>query len=115
MRRPLYLLLVLSLLSCQKQKSKAEYMQDALKSDRYKNASMNIRRVKDILDSVKKGKLDTTAAIFVYNNSIATPSTQVKTVAQVEEGMKNDTALLKAAQLKAAAELASADSLKNNR
>jgi len=90
-------------------------MQDALNSDRYKNASMNIQRVKDMLDSVKKGKLDTTAAIFVYNNSIATPATQVKTLAQVELGMKNDTALLKAAQLKAAAELASADSVKNNR
>jgi len=87
-------------------------MQAALKSDEYKNASMNIQRVKNILDSVKKGKLDTIAAIFVYNNSIATPATQVKTVAQVEEGMKNDTVFLKAAQLKAAAELASADSLK---
>jgi len=103
---------VLLLLSCQKQKTKAEYMQAALKSDEYKNASMNIQRVKNILDSVKKGKLDTIAAIFVYNNSIATPATQVKTVAQVEEGMKNDTVFLKAAQLKAAAELASADSLK---
>jgi hypothetical protein len=119
MRRSLYLLLIPLLFSCNQNaekskapKSRADYLRDALKSDGYKNASMNIQRVKDILDSVKKGKLDTVAAIFVYNNSIATPATQVKTVAQVEEGMKNDSAFLKAAQIKAAAELASADSLK---
>ena len=56
--------------------------------------------------------MDSTAVIFVYNNSIATPTAQVKTVAQVKEGMKNDTAFLKAAQLKAARDLASADSAK---
>ena len=124
MKRLLYPLLMLSLLSCgqnsdkiktQKSdtlKSKAQYLRDALKTDEYKNAYMNIQRVKDILDSVKKGSMDSTAVIFVYNNSIATPTTQVKTVAQVKEGMKNDTAFLKAAQLKAANDLALADSAK---
>jgi hypothetical protein len=127
MKRLLYSLLILSLFSCgqngdkskgQKSdtlKSKAQYLQDALKTDEYKNAYMNIQRVKDMMDSVKKGSMDSTAVIFVYNNSIATPTTQVKTVAQVKEGMKKDTAFLKAVQLKAANELTSADSAKIKR
>ena len=124
MKRLLYPLLIVSLLSCGRNadkskaknpdtlKSQAQYLQDALKTDEYKNAYMNIQRVKDMMDSVKKGSIDSTAVIFVYNNSIATPTSQVKTVAQVKEGMKNDTAFLKAAQLKAANKLASADSAK---
>ncbi|MDO3627337.1 hypothetical protein [Mucilaginibacter sp. BT774] len=124
MKKLLYPLLIVSLLSCGRNadkskaknpdtlKSQAQYLQDALKTDEYKNAYMNIQRVKDMMDSVKKGSIDSTAVIFVYNNSIATPTSQVKTVAQVKEGMKNDTAFLKAAQLKAANKLASADSAK---
>ena len=124
MKRLLYPLLIVSLLSCGRNadkskaknpdtlKSQAQYLQDALKTDEYKNAHMNIQRIKDMMDSVKKGSMDSTAVIFVYNNSIATPTSQVKTVAQVKEGMKNDTAFLKAAQLKAARDLASADSAK---
>jgi hypothetical protein len=124
MKRLFYPLLALSLFSCGQNadkskavkadtlKSKAQYLHDALKTDEYKNASANIQRVKDIMDSVKKGSMDSTALIFVYNNSIATPTTQVKTVAQVKEGMRNDTDFLKAAQLKAADALASTDSAK---
>ena len=124
MKRLFYPLLALSLFSCGQNtekskaqkadtlKSKAQYLQDALKTDEYKNAYNNVQRVKAFLDSVKKGSMDSTAAIFVYNNSIAAPTAQVKTVAQVKEGMKNDTGFLKATQLKAAAELASADSAK---
>ena len=119
MRKLLYLLLIPLLFSCNQNaekskapKSRANYLHDALQSDAYKNAYKNIQRVKDILDSVDKGTMDTVAAIFVYNNSIATPATQVKTVAEVKEGMKKDTTFLKAAQLKAANELASADSAK---
>jgi hypothetical protein len=121
MKKLLCPLLILSLLSCNQHtmeedkqpKTKAEYLQAALKSDAYKNASGNIQRVKAMLDSVKKGSLDSSAAIFVYNNSIATATQQAKTVAQVEEGMKKDTAYLKAAQLKAAADITRADSVKN--
>ena len=120
MKKLLYPLLILSLLSCNQHskedkqpKTKAEYLQKALKSDGYKNASGSIETVKAMLDSFKKGSLDSNAAIFVYNNSIATATEQAKTVAQVEEGMKNDTAYLKAAQLKAAADLAREDSVKN--
>lgn len=122
MKRSLYPLLLLALFSCsqnaeksQATNTKPDYQQKALKSDEYKNASQNFQRVRDILDSVKKGSLDTTAAIFVYNNSIATPSTQVKTIAQVEEGMKKDTAYLKAVQAKVATDMAKADSAKNKR
>lgn len=126
MKKLLYLMPAIVLLSCHpkssepvKQKTeaevKSEYLQKALKSDSYKNASQNFQRVRDIMDSVKKGKYDTTAILFVYNNSIATPATQVKTIAQVKEGMKKDTAYLKAVQLKTAAELASADSIKNSK
>ena len=120
MKKLLYPLLILSFLSCNQHskedkqpKTKAEYLQAALKSDEYKNASHNIQRVKDLLDSVKKGSMDSIAPIFVYNNSIAAQTAQVKTIAQVEEGMKNDTAFLKAAQLKAAADMEAADSVKN--
>ena len=122
MRRLLYPLLVLLLFSCNQNskepkqpKTKAEYLQAALKSDGYKNASGSIQRVKDVLDSVKKGSMDSIAVIFVYNNSIAPQTAQAKTVADVEEGMKNDTAFLKAAQLKAAADMEAADSVKNKR
>ncbi len=126
MKKLLYLLPAIALMACHpksnepvKKKSaaevKTEYLQKALKSDSYKNASQNFQRVRDIMDSVKKGNLDSNAIIFVYNNSIATPATQVKTVAQVKEGMKKDTAYLKEVQLKAAAELASADSIKNSK
>jgi hypothetical protein len=121
MKKLLYPLLLLpiaigTLLSCgskQKPKSEAElkaiYLQNALKSDAYKNAFMNVKRVNDALDSVKKEKLDTIVPIFEYNNSIATTTAQLKTVAQVAEAMKNDTAYLKAVQLKAAADSALAD------
>jgi hypothetical protein len=116
MKNLLYPLLILTLLSCgPKQKPmsaaelKAEYLKRALKSDEYKNAFMNVKRVNDALDSVKKGKLDTVVPIFEYNNSIATATAQVKTVAQVAEAMKKDTAYLKAVQLKAAADSALAD------
>ncbi|MDB5143708.1 MAG: hypothetical protein JWQ66_2421 [Mucilaginibacter sp.] len=116
MKKLLYPLLLLTLLSCgPKQKPmsaaelKAAYMQSALKSDAYKNAFMNVKRINDALDSVKKGKLDTVVPIFEYNNSIATATAQVKTVAQVAEAMKKDTAYLKAVQLKAATDSALAD------
>ena len=127
MKRLFYSLLILLLFSCGQNankskgqkpdtlKSKAQYLQDALKTDEYKNAYMNIQRVNDFLDSLKKGSTDSGAVIFIYNNSIATPTTQVKTVAQVKEGMKKDTSFLKAAQLKAANHLASADSAKMKR
>lgn len=126
MKKLLYLLPAIALFACHPKSNepvkkesaaevKTEYLQKALKSDSYKNASQNFQRVRDIMDSVKKGKLDSNAIIFVYNNSIATPATQVKTVAQVKEGMKKDTAYLKEIQLKAAAELASADSIKNSK
>jgi hypothetical protein len=116
MKKLLYPLLVLTLLSCgstQKPKSEAElksiYLQNALKSNAYKNAFMNVKRVNDALDSVKNGKMDTNIVIFEYNNSIATAMAQVKTVAQVREGMKKDTAYLKSVQLKAAADSALVD------
>jgi hypothetical protein len=116
MKKLLYPLLMLTLLSCgpkQKPMSAAElkagYLQSALKSDAYKNAFMNVKRVNDALDSVKKGKLDTVVPIFEYNNSIATATAQVKTIAQVTEAMKKDTAYLKSVQLKAAADSALAD------
>ena len=90
MKKLLYPLLIVSLLSCGRNadkskaknpdtlKSQAQYLQDALKTDEYKNAYMNIQRVKGILDSVKKVSMDSNAVIFIYNNSIATPTTQVK-------------------------------------
>jgi len=118
MKKLLYPLLILALLSCgPKQKPmsaaelKAAYLQSALKSDAYKNAFMNVKRVNDALDSVKKGKLDTVVPIFEYNNSIATATATApaKTIAQVTEAMKKDTAYLKSVQLKAAADSALAD------
>lgn len=116
MNKLLYSLLALTLLACgSKQRPmseaelKADYLQKALKSDTYKNAVMNVKRVEDALDSVKKGKMDTNIVIYEYNNSIATAMAQVKKVAQVAEAMKNDIAYLKSVQLHAATELALAD------
>jgi hypothetical protein len=125
MKKLLYLLLALTLLSCKpksnepiKKKSaderRSEYLQKALKSDEYKNAYMNIQRVKDGLDSVKKGSLNPIVVIFEYNNSIATPTSQVNTISQVEKEMKKDTAYLKAVQLKVAADMALSDSTNIN-
>jgi hypothetical protein len=126
MKKLLYPLLILALFACKPKTSepvkvksaaelKAEYLQKALASDEYKNAYMNINRVKSMLDSAKKRPKDSIAAIFVYNNSIATATNQAHTVAQVNEGMKKDTAYLKAVQLKVAADLTSADSAKMKR
>ncbi|WP_426671362.1 hypothetical protein ACPPVU_09005 [Mucilaginibacter sp. McL0603] len=122
MKKLLYpLLLALALLACKqkphepvktKAELRAEYLKKALESDDYKNAYQNVKRVHSMLDSVKKGSMDSVAAIFVYNNSIATPAGEVHTVAQVKEGMKKDTAYLKAVQLKVADDLALADSAK---
>ena len=116
MKKLLYPLLVLTLLSCgPKQKPmteaelKAEYLKRALNSDAYKNAFQNVKRVNSFLDSVKKGKMDTNIVIYIYDNSIATAMAQAKTVAQVREAMKKDTAYLKSVQLKAAADSALVD------
>lgn len=122
MKNFLYLLLPLALLACKqktnesvKEKAPAElqveYKRKAIKSDRYKNESRNFQLVRALLDSAKKGSMDTTAAIFVYNNSIAGPKEQVKTVAQVKQRLDQDTAYLKAVQFKIAADLAEEDSL----
>ena len=123
MKKLLYPLLILAVFACKPKTSapvkvksaaelKAEYLQKALASDEYKNAYMNLNRVKSFLDSAKIKPEDTIAAIFVYNNSIATANKQTHTVAQVKEGLKSDTAYLKAVQLKVAADLATADSVK---
>ena len=116
MKKLLYPLLMLALLACgPKQKPmteaelKAEYLKRALNSNAYKNAFQNVKRVNNALDSVQKGKLDTVVPIFEYNNSIATAMAQAKTVAQVREAMKKDTAYLKSVQLKAAADSALVD------
>jgi hypothetical protein len=123
MKKLFYLLLALTLLSCKPKSNepikteaerRSEYLQKALESDSYKNEYMNIQRVKDGLDSVKKGSLDPKVVIFEYNNSIATPTSQVTTISQVEKEMKKDTAYLKAVQLKVAADLASSDSINMN-
>ena len=121
MKKLLYPLLLLpmaigTLISCgPKQKPmteaglKTKYLKRALNSYAYINAFKNVKRVNDGLDSIKKGKMDTNIVIYEYNTTIATATAQVKTVAQVADGMKNDTAYLKAVQLQAAADSASAD------
>lgn len=121
MKKLVYLLLALTLFGCKpkskepvKKKSAAElrseYLKKALESDEYKNAFMNIKRVNDSLDLFKKRPIDTTAVIYEYNTTIATATGQVKNISQVVKEMKKDTAYLKAAQLKVAADLALADS-----
>ncbi|MGZ3751959.1 MAG: hypothetical protein ACXVB0_14080 [Mucilaginibacter sp.] len=117
MRKLLYLVLTLTALSCNSKnksepKTRADYLKLALTSDAYKNASGSIQMVHSMLDSVKKGKMDTAAVLFVYNNSIATATAQVKTVAEVASAMQKDTAYLKAVQLKAADDLELADGKK---
>ena len=123
MKKLLYPMIILAIFACKPKASapvkvksaaelKADYLQKALASDEYKNAYMNINTVKSFLDSAKEKPEDTIAAIFVYNNSIATANKQTHTVAQVKQGLKNDSAYLKAVQLKVAADLATADSAK---
>jgi hypothetical protein len=123
MKKLLYPMLILALFACKPKTSApvkvktpaelhAEYLKKALASDEYKNAYMNLNRVKMLLDSAKKEPRDSIAAIFVYNNSIATAAQQAHTVAQVNEAMKNDTAYLKAVQVRVADNLAAADSAK---
>ena len=120
MKKLLYPLLAVALLSCHskskepvKQKSEAElrseYLQKALKSDTYKDAYMNVQRVRDSLALLKKGPIDTNAVIYEYNTMVATPATQVKYLSQVIKEMKKDTAYLKSVQLKVAADSAMKD------
>jgi hypothetical protein len=100
-------LLFLALFSCtEKPLSKSDYLQRALKSDTYKIALTNVKRVKDSLDSVKKRPADSNAVIYLYNTTVATSTGQVKTIAQVEKEMKRDTDILKSVQMKIAAEMA---------
>ncbi len=115
------LLMPLALFSCKQKsgkKSAAEqqalYMKRALASDTYKDAYMNVQRVNQALDSIKKGVLDSNVAIYEYNNSIVDRTSQVKTLAQVEKAMKNDTAYLKATLSKIAHDMALADSAGNH-
>lgn len=113
MKKSLYLLLTLALFSCKsKPHEPEEYMHKALLSDEYKNAYMNFNRVRSGIDSVKKGTVDSNNVIFIYNNSIASPTAQVKTMAQVEQEIKKDTGYLKAVQLKVANDMATAASKK---
>jgi hypothetical protein len=122
MKSSLYLLLLVSLLSCKHgsdtktPKSKAEiqaaYLRKALATDDYKNAAMNVERINKDLDSVKKGTLKPVVVIFIFNNSLGNTMGQVDSVSQVEEKMKKDTDYLRSVQLKAAADLARADSAK---
>jgi hypothetical protein len=110
MKKLLYLLVVITLLSCNSKPTRIDYLKKALESDTYKNAFENVKRVNAGLDSVKKGKLDPRIVIFIYNNSIATQAEQAIKISQVEEGMKKkDTAYLKTVQLKVADDLALAD------
>lgn len=126
MNKLLYFLPALILLSCHPKSNKSvkkktpaelhtEYLQKALKSDNYKNEAATFQMVRSLLDSFKKGKRDSNQAIFVYNNSIATPATQIKTIAQLERELKKDTTYLKTIQLKSANEMASSDSLNNSK
>jgi len=115
------LLIPLVLFSCKQKNSKksdaekhALYLKRALASDMYKNAYMNVQRINQALDSIKKGVLDSNVAIFEYNNSIIDRTSQVKTLAQVEKGMKNDTAYLKATLSQIVHDMALADSVGNH-
>lgn len=123
MKKLLYPMLVLALFACKPKPSapvkvksaaelRAEYLKKALASDEYKNATMNVNRVKGFIDSAKKRPKDSMIAIFIYNNSIATAANQVHTMARVKEAMKNDTTYLKTVQLRVADMLAVADSEK---
>jgi hypothetical protein len=112
MKHLLYSLILLSLFSCKQSETerRADYKKKALESDSYKDAVMNLKRVKDVLDSVKERKWDSKIAVFVYNNSIADQQHQVQTIEEVEKGMKNDTAYLKATLLRITNQMAAADS-----
>ena len=121
MKHFIYLLMPLAIFSCKPKntkKSEAEkqaiYMKRALASDMYKDACMNVQRINLALDSIKKGVLDSNVAIFEYNNSMVDHTSQVKTLAQVEKGMKNDTAYLKATLSQAVHDMALADSAGNH-
>ena len=114
MKHLLYLLMPLTLFSCKSEtERRADYKKKALASDSYKDAYMNVKREHDVIDSVKKRKWDPRIAVFMYNNSIADQKHQVKTLAEVEEAMKNDTAYLKAALVRITNQMASADSANN--
>jgi hypothetical protein len=99
MKKLFYLLPLLALFSCkQKNPSKSDYMHRALESDDYKIVRSNIKRVKDSLELLKKRPIDTNAVIYEYNTIIPTSKMEVKTMSQVENGMKKDTDFLKSAQ-----------------
>jgi hypothetical protein len=99
MRKLSYMLLLLALFSCkQKPLSKSDYMHRALESDDYKIVLSNVKRVKDSLEVLKKRPVDTNAVIYEYNTIIPSSIMDVKTLSQVEIGMKKDTDFLKSAQ-----------------
>jgi hypothetical protein len=99
MKKLFYPVLLFALLSCkQKNPDKSDYLHRALESDDYKIVLSNIKRVKDSLDLLKTRPIDTNAVIYEYNTIIPSSKMEVKTMSQVENGMKKDTDFLKSAQ-----------------
>lgn len=107
MKKIFCIIISLALFSCkEKPPSTSDYLQRALKSDLYKIALTNVKRVKDSLDVLKKRPVDTNAVIYEYNTIIPNPPTQVKTMSQVENGMKKDSEFLKSIQVSIADQMA---------
>ncbi|HEY4326805.1 MAG TPA: hypothetical protein VGN20_22655 [Mucilaginibacter sp.] len=103
MKHLFYLSLLIGLFSCkQKEASKSDYMQRALKSDAYKIKLADYNRV---LDSLKNGSKDTNAVIFIYNTIFDLSKVQAKNMLDVKNGIKRDSGYLKSEQMKIAAQL----------
>jgi hypothetical protein len=114
MKKLFYLSPLLVLLSCrEKTPSTADYMNRALLSDTYKIVQVNVKRVEDSL--AKKKPIDTNAVIFEYNSIGGMEKPEAKTIAQVKDVMKDETAFLKKIQVSLADKMAKdhLDSLKN--
>jgi hypothetical protein len=116
MKKLFYLSALMALVSCkQNTPTKADYMHRAMVSDTYKIVLVDVKRVKDSLALATKHPIDTTTVIFEYNMIGGMQKTEAKTIAQVKDVMKDETAFLKKIQVSLADKMAKdhLDSLKN--
>ena len=95
-------LLLFAMLSCkQKEPSKSDFMQRALKSDDYKLVSTDLKMVNDSLELFKKKPIDTSAVIYIYNMIAGGRVTQAKNMNEVKREMdqlNKDSSFLKNVQ-----------------
>jgi hypothetical protein len=92
----------------------ADYLQRAKESQEFKNAWIELQKVKINVGLAENKSVDTDRVVDEFNNSIGAVMGRVDNIAEVKEKLKKDTAYLKIIQLKIAANIALSDAADAN-